>query len=163
MILQRKRLRDHFETLADYDGQLIRVARSKVYSVKNGVATYVDKLPFYDPNVGRSRGWDEVIEVSTMPGNTGDQLVDVVSKIPSSVQAALKEKATQLVNQGLTNIDATYPGLGPMTKAKKDAIQVANGMATNGISQMSFFSNPNNMYVVIAVIAGIALMIYFKK
>jgi hypothetical protein len=87
----------------------------------------------------------------------------LVSKISSSVQTQLKDKATPLVNQGISNINPTDPSLLPYNAATKNAIQVANGMATNGISQMSFFSNPNNMYVVIAVIAGIALMIYFKK
>lgn len=168
MILKRKRLRDHFETLADYEGKLIRVARGEVFYVRDGKATSLNYLSngklsndVNNPTIidGKKLTWNDVYEVPTMPGDVRNTLVDLVSKIPTSVQTQLKDKATQLVNQGISNINPTDPSLLPYNAATKNAIQVANGMSTSGISVM----NANNMYIVIAVLAGIALMIYFKK
>lgn len=73
--------------MADWEGQLIRVARDKVYQVKNGKAEYVSKLPLPD-----GRSWESVKEVASMP-LTGSvvkvtSVTPQISPLPPSVPMA---------------------------------------------------------------------------
>lgn len=160
MAYRRKRFRDHLETLADYENKLIRVARGKVYWVRGGSAMYVDKLPFTD-EVGRTRDWPEVIEVSVMPGDVRNQVVNAVAQIPSNIQEQLKAKANQLATQGLSNVNINPrdASLLPYNAQTKNALNVVNGM----YSEASISDAKNTTTYLIVGLVAIGLILYIMK
>ncbi len=162
MAYRRKRFRDHLETLADYENKLIRVARNKVYWVRGGSAMYVDKLPFTD-ELGRVRDWPEVIEVAVMPGDVRNQVVDLVSKIPSNIQEQLKAKANQLASQGISNINVNPrdPSLLPYNSATKNALNVVNGMPNT--TEASVFGGASTSTVLLVGLVALGLILYIMK
>lgn len=167
MIFKKKRLRDHFDTLSNYEGKLIRVAKGEVFYVKDGIATSLNYLSngklsndINNPTIidGKPMTWNDVKEVSSMPGSdTGNKLVELIGKIPSNVQ-------TQLIQKGKTalGINENDPALLPMNASKKQAISVANGMSNSGYSQLSI--NPMTMtYIMGVAVVLIIVIMYMKK